>query len=93
MKTCSINWRLWDVITKIIYRELFYVILPPNSSCWSNTCHECSDGKKFVLRKTLGAITLYKLWTTIEVTNMQKKRSDNNTQDSNNTEKHTTKVQ
>ena len=26
----------------------------PNSSCWSNTCHECSDRKEICTEKSIG---------------------------------------
>ena len=84
MKICSINWRLWGMITKILGGGLFYVILPQTVHAGATHVMNAQIGKKFVLRKALGAITSYKQWNTTEVPNMQKKRYDTNTEDCNN---------
>lgn len=52
MKNYSINWKLWVVITKVYGGKLFYLIYnSPNSSCWSYTSDERSDGKKLYREK------------------------------------------
>ena len=48
----------------------------PNSPCWHNTCVECKDGKKFIPRKALNAMTTYKQWNAVQVPNQAKSNTN-----------------
>ena len=48
----------------------------PNSPCWHNTCVECKDGKKFIPKKALNAMTTYKQWNAVQVPNQAKSNTN-----------------
>ena len=38
-----------------------------NSNCWLSKCDECREGKKFIPKKQMDSLTIYKQWKTIHV--------------------------